>query len=189
MAIITTSEVAQALYGAWRLARFDASGLDQFNNTVEGFWRSFYAMLVAAPFYVILVTLRLSSLETTNGPFQIFLIEVIAYVIGWFAYPFVMLYVVELLNRRDRYYRYVAAYNWATVLLIVLLTLISAVVDGLMLSLPSAAFLSIVIMLLVLGYWWFIARVGLDIKGWAVGVTSLDFCLGVVLSRLTQSML
>ena len=189
MAIITASEVAQALYGAWRLARLDARGLDQFNNTAEGFWRSFYAMLVAAPFYVILVTLRLSNLETTNGPIQIFLIEVIAYVIGWFAYPFVMFYVVELLDRRERYYRYVAAYNWATVLLIALLTLISAVVDGLNVSLPPAAFLSFIIMLLVLGYWWFIARVGLDLKGWAVAVTGIDFCLGIVLSRLTQSML
>ena len=177
------------VHGAWRLARLDASGLNQFSNTAEGFWRSFYGMLVAAPFYVILVTLRLSNLETTNGPIQIFLIEVIAYVIGWFAYPFIMLYVVELLDRRERYYRYIVAYNWATVLLIALLTLISVVVNGLSLSLPSAAFLSFVIMLMILGYWWFIARVGLDIKGWAIVVTGLDFCLGIVLSRLTQSML
>ena len=187
--MITAPEMAQALYGAWRMARFDASGLDQFGNTAEEFWRSFYAMLIAAPLYVILVALRLSNLETTNGPIHIFLVEAIAYVIGWFAYPFIMLYVVELLDRRERYYRYVAAYNWATVLLIALLTLISAVVHGLKLSLPSAAFLSFVIMLMVLSYWWFIARVGLDIKGWAIVVTGLDFCLGIVLSRLTQSML
>ncbi len=187
--MITAPEVAQALYGAWRLARFDPNGLDQFGDTAEAFWRSFYAMLIAAPFYVILVALRLSELETTNGPIHIFLVEVIAYVIGWFAYPFIMLYAADLLDRRERYYRYIAAYNWATVLLIALLTLISVVVDGLKLSLPSAAFLSFVIMLLILAYWWFIDRVGLDIKGGAVAIAGLDFSLGIVLSRLTQSML
>ena len=188
--MITAPEVAKALYGAWRLARFDSSGLDQFGDTAEACWRSFYAMLIAAPFYVILVALRLSELETTNGPIHIFLVEVIAYVIGWFAYPFIMLYVADLLDRRERYYRYIAAYNWATVLLIALLTMISAVVDGLQLSLPSAAFLSFVIMLLVLVYWWFIARVGLDINGRAAAfIAGFDFGLGIGLSKVTQWML
>ena len=187
--MITAPEVARALYGAWRLARLDRNGLDQFDNTDEAFWRSFYGMLVAAPFYVILVAFRLSELETTNGPIHIFLVEVIAYVIGWFAYPFIMLYVADLLDRRERYYRYIAAYNWATVLLIALLTIISAAVDALQLSLPAAAFLSFVIMLLVLVYWWFIARVGLDIRGWAVAIAGLDFYLGFRLSQWTQSML
>ena len=187
--MITAPEVAKALYGAWRLARFDPGGLDQFGDTAEACWRSFYAMLIAAPFYVILVALRLSELETTNGPIHIFLVEVIAYVIGWFAYPFIMLYVADFLDRRERYYRYIVAYNWATVLLIALLTLVSVVVESLKLSLPSAAFLSFVIMLLILAYWWFIARVGLDIKGWAVAIAGLDFFLGIVLSQWTQSML
>ncbi len=187
--MITAPEVAQALYGAWRLARLDASGLDQFGDTAEAFWRSFYAMLVAAPFYVILVAFRLSGLETTNGPIHIFLVEVIAYVIGWFAYPFIMLYVADFLDRRERYYRYIAAYNWATVLLIALLTIVSVAVESLQLSVPSAVFLSFVIMLVVLVYWWFIARVGLDIKRWAMAIAGLDFLLGIVLSQWTQSML
>jgi hypothetical protein len=188
--MITASEVAKALYGAWRLARFDPSGLDQFDNTVEAFWRSFYAMLIAAPCYVILVALRLSVLEPVNGPIHIFFVEAIAYVVGWFAFPFVMLYVADFLDRRERYYRYIAAYNWATVLLVALLLIISLGVTGFQLSLPSAAFLSFVITALVLVYWWFIARVGLDVTGRvAAAIAGFDFCLGIALSQLTKSML
>ena len=188
--MITAPEVAQALYGAWRLARFDPSGLDQFGDTAEAFWRSFYAMLIAAPFYVILAALRLSELETTNGPIHIFLVEAIAYVIGWFAFPFVMLYVADLLDRRERYYRYIAAYNWATVLLITLLLTIRVIVGGVQLSLLSAVYLSILIALVVLVYWWFIARVGLDINGRAAAlIAGFDFGLGIGLSKVTQSML
>jgi hypothetical protein len=187
--MITAPEVARALYGAWRLARLDRNGIDQFGDTAEAFWRSFYAMLIAAPFYVILVALRLSGFETTSGPIHIFLVEVIAYVVGWFAFPFIMLYVVELLDRRERYYRYMAAYNWATVPLIALLTVISVVVDSLQVSLPSAALLSFVITSLILVYWWFIAKVGLDIRGWAAAIAGLDFCLGIALSQVTHSML
>ena len=187
--MITAPEVARAMYGVWRLALFDRTGIEQFGDDAEAFWRSFYAMLIAAPFYIILISLRLSGLETTNGPVHIFFVEVIAYVIGWFAYPFIMLYVVELLDRREHYYRYIAAYNWATVPLIAVLTIISVVVDGLDVALPSAALLSFMITLVILVYWWFIARVGLDIQRWAAAIAGLDFCLGIALSQVTHSML
>ena len=63
--MITAPEVARAMYGAWRLARLDRSGIEQFGDDAEAFWRSFYAMLIAAPFYVVLISLRLSGSPST----------------------------------------------------------------------------------------------------------------------------
>ncbi len=188
--MITAPEVARGLYGAWRLARLDPNGIDLFGDTAEAFWRSFYAMLVAAPGYVILVALRLSGLEPTSGPVHIFLIEVIAYVIGWFAFPFVMLYVADLLDRRERYYRYIAAYNWAVVLQIMLWLIFSVIFHGFQLSVTSAGYLGFLTTLVVLVYWWFIARVGLDISGRAAAaIAGLDFGLGIILSQVTNRIL
>ena len=42
-------EVLSALYGAYRLAWFDVSGMTFLNLTVEGFWRSFFAAVLVAP--------------------------------------------------------------------------------------------------------------------------------------------
>lgn len=36
-----SGEVASSLYGAFRLARFDPSGLNYFNISLNGFWNSF----------------------------------------------------------------------------------------------------------------------------------------------------
>jgi len=47
--MIDAKDTAGALYGLWRLARGDASGLDFFNATLEGFWRSFAAAVIIAP--------------------------------------------------------------------------------------------------------------------------------------------
>ena len=43
------NEIASSLIGAMRLFRRDKSGLQYFNMTEEGFWRSFFAMAVAGP--------------------------------------------------------------------------------------------------------------------------------------------
>ena len=188
--MITAPEIAQSLYGAWRLARLDASGLDLFGDDAEAFWRSFYAMLIAAPGFVILVALRLSGLELTSGPIHTLLIEAISYVVGWFAFPFIMLYVADQLDRRERFFRYIAAYNWAVVLQIALLLAVNFLVLGVTMPAVVTGYIGFATTVAVLVYWWFIARVGLDISGRAAAaVAGLDLVLSFLLSVVTIAML
>ena len=42
--------VIRSIYGAWRLALLDPSGLNWFDVSIEGFWRSFFAAAIVAPF-------------------------------------------------------------------------------------------------------------------------------------------
>jgi len=51
-------EMMYALYGAYRLARFDAGGMRYFDASIDGFWRSFFAAVLIAPFYLIYQWLR-----------------------------------------------------------------------------------------------------------------------------------
>ncbi len=188
--MITAPEVAKALYGAWRLARFDPSGLDQFDNTAEAFWRSFSAMLIVAPGHVILVALGHSTLVATSGPVDIFLIEAIAYVIGWFAFPFVMLYVCDRIDRGERYFRFIAASNWAVVLQIALLLAVVAVVRGFEFPTVTAGYFQFAAMIVVLVYSWFITRVGLDLSGGVAAlIVGLDLSLSFVINWIKISML
>ena len=61
--------------------------------------------------------LALLSFEETPiaGPLRVFLVESIAYVIGWVAFPLAMVYVARALGREKRYVNYIVAFNWAQV--------------------------------------------------------------------------
>ena len=59
------AELRLALVGSLRLARGDRGGLDCFDRSLEGFWRSFRAAIIAYPLYLILLTMRVS---VADGP-------------------------------------------------------------------------------------------------------------------------
>ena len=62
------AEVARAIYGAWRLMLFDADGMTFFDLSTGGFWRSFFAAVVVAPLYAVLVVIDLGAREEVFGP-------------------------------------------------------------------------------------------------------------------------
>src|SRR5271154_5045235 len=106
----SANEVAAAFQGAIRLARLDAGGLNFFDRTVGGFWRSFFAAALIAPVRIfLLITTR--EVPDDVGSLRFVGVETISYVIGWLFFPFIMLFVVDLLNRRARYFDYLVPYN------------------------------------------------------------------------------
>src|SRR5581483_4633669 len=104
------------LTGAWRLAMLDRAGLRYFDATLDGFWQSFQAAIIAAPIYLVLVLLRTDEHPLSDDPLRAFLIEAIGYVISWTAFPLVAWYVTRALNVSKHYFSYMTAYNWAIVL-------------------------------------------------------------------------
>ncbi|MDA0675530.1 MAG: hypothetical protein O3A88_04095 [Proteobacteria bacterium] len=109
------AEILAAHYGATRLARFDAQGLRAFNPTVEGFWRSFWAAALVAPFYAILLAFHFATMADPVHPVRFALVEAVTYVIAWLAFPVAMVGVSRWLGRWDAYVGYIVAYNWAAV--------------------------------------------------------------------------
>ena len=97
--MIGARETGNAIFGAWQLAKFDVNGLQYFENTPAAFWRSFSAAVIVLPAYAILVLLRLADHPVAAGPFTVLVVQSIAYVIGWVAFPLVMNYVTRATNR------------------------------------------------------------------------------------------
>ena len=91
-------EVLSALYGAYRLAWFDVAGMAHFNLTVDGFWRSFFAAVLVAPAYAILVGLQVASGEEAIDPGLLLLGESIGYILAWCAFPLVAIVLTRLLG-------------------------------------------------------------------------------------------
>ena len=114
--MINSQYVTNALYGAYRLARADVGGLSYFDTSTTGFWRSFFAAVLIAPLFLILLIIRFSVDDIGAGPIRFYTIEAIAYVIGWVLFPLVAYYLVQTLEKEEQYVCFIVAYNWAAVL-------------------------------------------------------------------------
>ena len=82
--MLSVRELATSLYGAYRLARFDPSGLRFFDASPAGAGRSFYAAAIVAPLYGLM--LAVASPERDVSYLRFGFIEGTAYVLSWVAY-------------------------------------------------------------------------------------------------------
>ena len=183
-------EVRLALVGALRLARGDRGGMQCFDRSVDGFWRSFRAAVITYPLYLVLLAMRVTLAEwERSGGFVIVTVETIAYVISWVAFPLIMLAVTQRLGRAHRYFDFMVAYNWSQVPQSALFVLVGLETEtGLLGASPSQA-IEVTAGIAVLVYEWFIARVALDARApAAVLVVLVDLVLGVVVSNVASSL-
>jgi hypothetical protein len=159
--MISAREVAFALSGAVRLARMDPGGLGHFDTTIAGFWRSFYAAVVVAPAYVLLIVFYAALHPVDAEPMRWVSVEAIAYVVEWTAYPLAMVYIARWLACSDNYIRYIVAHNWANVLGVVLFLPVAAIAA----INPALTGLLYMAMMAVFVYQWYVARTALVITG------------------------
>jgi hypothetical protein len=156
-------EVLSALYGAYRLAWFDASGMTYFNLTVEGFWRSFFAAVLVAPAYAILVGMRSSADAEGFNPALVFLTESIGYVLAWCAFPIVALVLTRMLGLDRNYVALIVAHNWSAVLQTA--AFVAVVLLGVVLPQGVGALLVTLTTGAILVYQWFVIRTALQSSG------------------------
>jgi hypothetical protein len=182
--MIRAAHVATALYGAFRLALFDKEGLRYFEATVDGFWRSFFAAILVAPLYAVMMALRAAEIDAgTSG----LILDGLAYVVNWLAFPVVMLSMVRVLDREGRYLGYIVAYNWAAVLQNAVYLPIAILILTGILPTEAGGFLSLLALGWVLLYSGYIAHVGLNITPLAAGgIVAVDLLLGVIINGLAM---
>jgi hypothetical protein len=179
-----------ALVGSLKLARGDPAGLDYFDRSLDGFWRSFRAAIVVYPLYLLLLTMRVSVAQwQTAGGYRIIAIETIGYVISWVAFPLVMLAIVRRLGRADRFFDFMVPYNWCQVPQSVLFVLVGLETESGVLGTPAARTIEAAAGIAVLVYEWFIARVALDVsRSAAILVVVVDLVLGAVINRASLNL-
>ena len=188
--MISAHELAQGIYGAWRLARFDRGGIGYFDNTPEAAVASFKAALVAAPIHLLLILLQTDWSLVKVGAIASFLIHTIAFVADWTAFPLAMYYVARLCAREQNYFRYLAAYNWAQVLQISLFLLVSVLAVSGQMPPALAGLLIFGTLIAIFVYKGYIAYAGLEATPPAiVGIVLLDLGLSALLSAIMANLL
>ena len=183
-------EVRLALVGALRLAKGDRGGLSCFDRSLDGFWRSFRAAVIAYPLYLILLMMRVTIAEwERSGGFYIIVVETIAYVIAWVAFPLAMLTVTRWLNRSHRFFDFMVPYNWSQLPQSALFVLVGLQSTSDAISAQPAQVIEIAAAIAVLAYEWFVARVALETTASAAALVVLvDLVLGVLISHVASSL-
>lgn len=190
MTLPAWTEVQLAVGGALRLAIGDRRGLGFFDVSLDGFWRSFRAAAICYPLYLVLLGFRVTAAQwAESGAASIILVETIAFVISWVAFPLVVLPIARWLGRENRFLAFMVVYNWSQIPQTALLALVA--LDGVtgLLSTPALHYAELGATIAVLLYEWYIARVALAVSvAQAVLIVVADLLLGTALGRVAEGL-
>ncbi len=185
-------EIVYGIYGALRLARLDPGAMSYFERTPAGFWKSFFAAVIVAPGFAIIIAYELGQVEIVlnAGALRVFLVESLAYVLGWVAFPVLVHQICEATGKRDAYIGYIVAFNWSQVIqMAVLLPAIGLIALGAPAG-DGGGLLRLTVWFLILFYEWFITRTALGVTAMgAVGFVVLDFVINRIIYMTTLGML
>lgn len=185
---VTAREALAALYGTVRLIRLKPDGFAWFDASLDGFWRSFAAAALVAPLYLVSLALWPGTISLpAPDPLRFMALKSIAYLMGWVAYPLVMVSVLRLIDRERHMFRYLVAYNWFQVPKEALFFTLAALYAVGAMPGRAAEFLSLAAFAATLFYFWYIAKAALETDGYtAAGLVLIDLTLGLVISGIAD---
>jgi hypothetical protein len=188
--VVSLREVSNGMYGAWRLARLDAGAMAWFDRSAHGVWRSFWAMAISYPGFLVLLTLR--PMPTPDQAWavpslRLVLVESIGYVIAWVAFLLIAIEFCRWIRRERECLDFIIAYNWSQVLQTGLWLAVALLASPL--APVPAAVVHLAAWAALIGYEWFIARVALGAGALvATAVVLLDLVLAMSVGEVAQSL-
>ena len=181
------STVGDNLSGAWAIMRGRSDGLARLDVSVEGFWRSFGAIILVAPF-AALAMLSQSTLSpaagnppATNAGGAVG-IQGFGLLLDWIAFPLVFAVLARTLGLGARYVPFIVARNWGAVLVAAMLAILHALQLLGLLPAQIASFLLLVAIGVALRFSYMIARITLGVGlAIALPIVALDFLLSLTI--------
>jgi len=181
---------SSALTGAFELFLGRREGLTRFDFSVDGFWRSFGAVLYMLPFFAISVAVehRLRPEDVTiAGPTDaIFLVSRgLDLVLDWIAMPILLAIFAKRLGIARSYASYIVVRNWASVIMAAPQAAIALLAGLGLVPIEFAAVVSLAIVGVMLRYHYQIvgATLGKSV-GFRVGLVAADLALSLILSGI-----
>jgi hypothetical protein len=180
--MLSTVEIARSANGAWALFRGDARGMRAFDQSVEGFWRSFGVILLLLPAIgIITASERISLLDQTpftpeTFPSAAFVwSRLIAQGLGFIATPILLAVFSRPLGLEKRYVPLVVAFNWSELVAAIPVT-IPALLHVLgIIGDEATLLLELIAFGIVLRYRFVVARAATGgPTGFCVGLVALD---------------
>lgn len=199
------AEIWRALHGAWRLALLDTRGLADFDGSRSGGLRSLWAIAFVVPLDIAITAINELGPTTEMVPPHSAAFEVVGSILAWPLLLLVIYGLARWYGRAERYWLFVATYNWtqipltlAVMLMVALYTTAGSLVDlsDVQAASGAAALFAYTAVLVggalwvaVHAYEWYVAWLSLD-AGIALPiiVVLLDIVSGVALDKLSNWM-
>ena len=190
--MISMNEIRAALDGSWLLLRNRPEGQSYFDQSLQGFWRSFQVILLLIPLFLLsgLFEKQLYFAENMFHPegfpdSAIWTAQFFGHGINWIALPVILALIAAPIGISQRYVPFIVVRNWTSLLtavpymIIYILFLIGIISPGI------AVLLSLTSLLAILWYHFLIARIVLQASvSLAIGVVVLDVLLSLVIGQV-----
>ncbi|MEH6527287.1 MAG: hypothetical protein V7723_14540 [Sneathiella sp.] len=187
--MVSIKEIISSLYGTYRLARLDPDALQYFNISASGFYRSFAAVVIALPFFLIENAIDYKKFETATSFTPFLIVLGIALAVSWMCYLIAAGFFARLLDFSQQFTVFVIVYNWSQLALIFIWLPLSVLSTGL-LNAGLSAIISILFIAATYVYLWRILRITLGISGLlAVGFAFLEFMIAILTQVLFSDFL
>ncbi|MEZ5878593.1 MAG: hypothetical protein R3D43_13080 [Tepidamorphaceae bacterium] len=199
--MLTIADIRAGLNGASGLMRGDRDAMREFDVSFEGFWKSFFAILVILPVLLLYIHGEWQTLAMTEPPsgdpldvpqsYPAFVLKrLLVSAVDWLAYPLIILAAAGPLGIENRVVPYIVAQNWSTVI-------VSAVVaaPGIMfgfglMSGTIAGMMTLALFAFALRYFYLVARIALDAPAsLAIGLVAFNAVSSIFLSQLAMRLI
>ena len=192
--------VRHMLAAAVRAARFDRDAVADFDHSYEGFFRSFFALVLCAPLYVFTTAAQwrfmadaartveeLAAAVVAKPTIADYTIELIGYAAVWIAFPLAMIAIAKLLHVGGRYVPFIIAYNWSACVVYAVAAVPYLLYLAGLPSLLAVAILYYVAGLYIFVYRWRIAKDALQVTGsTAAGIVMFDLLLSLLVLWIAE---
>ncbi|MBN34907.1 MAG: hypothetical protein CMM46_09050 [Rhodospirillaceae bacterium] len=178
-------EISSSLQGAWQLIFLDPNAMDHFTVTIDGFWRSFFAAVVALPYFLVAIIWPAPAPEGAPLWEPNAVLATLGYILSWIIFPIVAAFVARQFELTQRYIGYIIAFNWSGALVAQPLLVMEFMGHAGLIGANTLGALHMPIFVFVLFYGWAIARIALGASTWlAAGLIFIAKMIDMVIVAL-----
>lgn len=180
--------ITQSLKGAWELIKLNPRGMDYFDKTADGFWKSFWVLALGTPILFLwgYLTYDIAVEKEKTG---IIWANIAAYYLMLPLFALLMIFYTKFININKYYSQMVIAYNWLSLLNLYIVMVLELVMwtgivseqAGLTITIAMRLYFNLFVI-------WFMFKHSLKISGiLAVGVVVFELLTSLsVLSLLIR---
>lgn len=187
--MLTRDEITRSLTGAWELFLDRPGAMRFFDVSVDGFWRSFAAVVLVVPTYALAVLAdNQMSLAADPGLAPesgagFLLHNGVGLLLDWIALPLILALLARPLGIAHHYAEFVVARNWCAVIASAPFGIIGLLIVSGVVGTDFGSLLMLAALIAVLRYNYVIARRSLEASvGFAIGIVVLDFVVSLTLA-------
>jgi hypothetical protein len=189
--IVTADEVNRSFKGTLKLLHLRAEGLSAFDISERGFWRSFAAIWLTLPAYVVSVAFERLRLGYAGGEILgslwVDIVVALGHLASFVALPLAMIWVARRLGLTGRYVPFVIVTNWITVMGILVLALPATLLLAGWATPALASLFTLAFAFIILRMQWFATKLTLGVSsGLAVAIVGFGIALNLGIGSATR---